>query len=140
MNQLLLLLEQSDQWPMQPDFYVTTMPQLSEMLSKRGRAYVIGECNRHHPIETIKVILRAFRIVFKERPDLIITTGSMPIAMLCLVSKLFGAKVVWVDSVANTERFSMSGRLMIRFADLFLTQWPELARTNPKAEYAGEII
>jgi UDP-N-acetylglucosamine:LPS N-acetylglucosamine transferase len=140
MNQLLLLLEQSHQWPVRPTFYVTTMPELSKMLEKYGRTYVIGECNRHRPLDTLKVIKHAFRIIMKEKPNLIITTGSMPIAMLCLVGKLFGAKVIWIDSVANSERFSLSGRLMIYFSDLFLTQWPMLSEKSSKAEYAGEII
>lgn len=140
MNQLLLLLEQSDRWPVQPEFYVTTMPQLSKTLEKRGRTYVIGECNRRRPFDVLKVLFRAFRITLKEKPDVILTTGSMPIAMLCLTAKLFQAKIIWIDSVANTERFSLSGRLMVHFADLFLTQWPMLAKNCPRAEYVGEII
>ena len=140
MNQLLLLLEQSECWPIQPEFFVTTMPQLSKTLKKKGRTYVIGECNRHHPVETLKVIGRAIRIVLQEKPNIILTTGSMPIAMFCLVAKLFRAKIIWIDSVANTQKFSLSGRLMVHLADLFLTQWPALAERHPKAEYAGEII
>lgn len=140
MNQLLRLLEHADQWGIQPDVYVTTAAEVARKLEKRGRTYMIGECNRKTPVAVLKVISRVFRIAVKEKPDVIITTGSMPLAMLCLAGRLFGAKIVWIDSIANTERFSVSGRLMVHFADLFLTQWPELSKRNPKAKYAGALI
>ena len=140
MNQLLLLLEQCGQWPIQPDFYVTTMPESAKHLEKRGRSYVIGECNRYRPLEAVKVISRAFRIILKEKPDIILTTGSMPIAMFCLIGKLFGAKIVWIDSVANTRRLSMSGRMIRPFANLIFSQWPDVAAGYSNVEYVGEII
>lgn len=140
MNQLLRLLEYAGDWPSKPSVYITTQPELAGKLRKKGKTYVIGECNRHHPFAAVKIIILGFGIMRNDRPDVIITTGSMPIAMVCLVAKLFRKKVVWVDSIANTERFSLSGRLMYVIADLFLTQWPELAAKYPKAEYVGALL
>ena len=140
MNQLLRLLNHTDSWPHQPDFYVTTLDVLAHRLAVKGPVYVIGESNRHHPLRAVRTFIRCIGIAFKERPDVVITTGSMPLALFCLISKLLGAQIVWIDSVANIERFSMSGRLTRTFADLFLTQWLELAEDDQKAEYAGAII
>lgn len=140
MNQLLRLLDHSAAWPGQPAFYVTTLEELAPRLAERGRVYVVGECNRHHPLRAVRTFSRCLKIVRQERPDVVITTGSMPLALFCLIAKLFGARIVWIDSIANIERFSMSGRLVRRFADLFLTQWPELAKKDKKAEYAGAIL
>jgi UDP-N-acetylglucosamine:LPS N-acetylglucosamine transferase len=140
MNQLLKLLEYSHKWPAEPCLYVTTMQELSKKLEKRGKTYVLGECNRHHPLEAMKVFWRGFKIMAMERPDVVITTGSMPIAMMCLSAKLFRIKVVWVDSIANVDRISLSGRLIYYFADLFITQWPELTAKYPKAQFAGAIL
>lgn len=140
MNQLLRLLDHSGNWPFQPSIYVTTQPELAGKLQRRGKTYVIGECNRHHPLAALMIIFRSFGIVWKDKPDVIITTGSMPLVMLCLAAKLCRKKVVWIDSIANTERFSVSGRLMYHFADLFLTQWPKLASQHPKAEFVGTIL
>ena len=140
MNQLLRLLDYSGNWLAQPSIYVTTQPELAGKLQRRGKTYVIGECNRHHPLAALMIFFRSFGILWKDKPDVIITTGSMPLAMLCLAAKLFGKKVVWIDSIANTERFSVSGRLMYHFADLFLTQWPKLASQHLKAEFVGTIL
>lgn len=140
MNELLKLLDSSHNWPYQPSFYVTTLDAVTDKLKRRGQVHVIGECNRRCPMKLFGVFARSLKIVIKHRPDVVITTGSLPLAILCLSAKLFGAKIVWIDSVANIERFSMSGRMMLRFADLFLTQWPELAEKCGKAEYAGSLI
>lgn len=140
MNQLLKLLEHSDLWPIQPDFYVTTLDALAGKLAERGRVYIIGECNRHHPFKAIGTLYRSVRLVLKERPDAVVTTGSMPLALFCALAKLFGARVVWIDSVANMKDLSMSGRLVLRFADLFFTQWPDVAAKYKKAQYAGAIL
>jgi len=140
MNQLLKLLEHTASWPQQPAFYVTTLDELTPLLSERGLVYVVGECNRRHPLRALRTFFRCSRIAIKERPDVVITTGSMPLALFCLTAKMFSTKIVWIDSVANIERFSMSGRLVRHFADLFLTQWPELAKNDSKAEYVGAIL
>jgi UDP-N-acetylglucosamine:LPS N-acetylglucosamine transferase len=140
MNQLLKLLERADPWPVHPSFYVTTMPASAKSFEKKGPTYILGECNRYKPLEAFKVILRSFRIIRKEKPDVILTTGSMPIAMFCLVGRLFGAKIIWIDSIANTRRLSMSGRLIRPFAGLILSQWPDVASGYPNVEYTGEII
>jgi UDP-N-acetylglucosamine:LPS N-acetylglucosamine transferase len=140
MNQLLRLLEVSGNWPVHPSFYVTTLNELAGKLAERGPVYVIGECNRQHPLRALGVLIRSIRVVLKERPNVVITTGSLPLAMICLSAKLFGAKIVWIDSIANIERFSLSGRLVRHFADLFLTQWPDLAEKYENAEYVGAIV
>lgn len=140
MNQLLKLLEFSDDWIVKPSIFITTQAELAGKLRKKGKTYVVGECNRYHPLAAIGIIIKGFSIIGSEKPDVILTTGSMPIAMICLVAKIFRKKVIWIDSIANTERFSLSGRLMYHFADLFLTQWPELAKKYSKAEYIGAIL
>jgi UDP-N-acetylglucosamine:LPS N-acetylglucosamine transferase len=139
-NQLLKLLEMSQSWPQPPSFYVTTLEELAGKLRQKGPVYVIGECNRQCPLKALRVVVRSIKIVIKERPGVVITTGSLPLAILCLVAKLFGAKIVWIDSIANVERFSMSGRLIRPFANLFLTQWPNLIKNHRNVEYAGAII
>jgi UDP-N-acetylglucosamine:LPS N-acetylglucosamine transferase len=139
-TQLLKLLEKSGDWPCQPSFYVTTLEALTDKFSDKGPVYVIGECNRHHPIKALIVLIKSMKLVMKERPDVIITTGSFPLAMVCFFSKLCGAKVVWIDSVANVEKLSMSGNFVRHFADLFLTQWPDITTKYKNVEYAGSLI
>lgn len=78
-------------------------------------------------------------IIFKNRPKVIITTGSAPGLIALRIGKFFGARGVWIDSIANVEELSMSGRRAGAVADLWLTQWEHLARpAGPK--YEGRIL
>lgn len=140
MNQLLQLLEHTNSWPQKPTFFVTTLDILASKLAEKGPTYVLGECNRYQPFRAIRTLICCIVIVLRERPDVVITTGALPLAFFCLISKLLGARIVWIDSIANIEQFSMSGRLVKKFSDLFLTQWPELVKGDEKVEYAGTII
>ena len=140
MNQLLSLLGASDIWPQRPSFYVTTLPQLAEKLEKLGPTFVLGECNRQQPFKAFVIFLKALKLVLSERPDVVITTGALPLAIVCLISKIFGAKIIWIDSIANVEKISMSGALVRRFSDLFITQWPELEKKYSNVKYLGTLL
>ena len=59
--------------------------------------------------------------------SLTITTGVAPGYFAVRIGKWLGARVVWVDSVANAEELSLSGHKAGSFVDLWLTQWPHLA-------------
>lgn len=119
---------------------VSTGLMVQEKLQAIGKTYIVGECNREHPIKTFGVMLKCLKIVWKERPSVILSTGAAAGFLMCFWGKLFGAKVIWVDSIANAEKLSMSGRMIRPFADLILSQWPDVAAKYPKVEYAGEVI
>ena len=119
---------------------VSTGQMVREKLQKLGTAYIVGECNRQHPVKTLMVAIKCLRIIVKERPTLVISTGAASGFLMCFWGKLFGAKVIWLDSIANAEALSMSGRMIRPFADLILSQWPEVAARYPKVEYVGELI
>lgn len=140
MNQLLRLLDASGSWPQSPSIYVTTLETLTEKLAQRGTVYIIGECNRHHPLKALGVLMRSLKVVIKERPDVVITTGSLPLAMVCFFAKISGARIVWIDSIANIKRLSMSGQIVRHFADLCLTQWIELSHKYKNVEYVGALV
>ena len=119
---------------------VTTSRIVAKKLSGHGRTYIIAECNRQHPIRAIGSLFQAVRIVFKERPDVVISTGAEPAFLICITSRLFGGRIVWIDSIANVRRLSLSGKLIRPFADLFLAQWPDLADGEKNIEYTGALL
>jgi UDP-N-acetylglucosamine:LPS N-acetylglucosamine transferase len=127
-------------WSDRSTFWVTTTDIVSGSLGGGGKVYVVGECNREHLFRVIHVLFCCLSIVVKERPDVVISTGAAPGCLMCLLGRLLGARIVWLDSITNVERVSLSGRLVRPFADLFLVQWPELAKKYRGAEYAGTIV
>lgn len=89
---------------------------------------VIPDGNRWNKIKLLRSALGVVFLLFSVKPDVIVTTGAAPGYFGVRFGKWFGARVVWVDSVANAEELSMSGEQAGSFVDLWLTQWPHLAR------------
>ncbi len=137
---LTQLLKLAECWNGYNTFCVTTTEVVREKLGRFGEVYVVGECNRQYPLRVIRVLYRCIRIVLSRRPDVVISTGAAAGCMLCLLGKMLGSKVVWIDSITNVERISLSGRMVRHVADLFLVQWPELTSRYKNVEYAGTLI
>lgn len=89
---------------------------------------VIPDGNRWNKIKLLRSALGVVFLLFSVKPDVIVTTGAAPGYFGVRFGKWLGARVVWVDSVANAEELSMSGEQAGSFVDLWLTQWPHLAR------------
>ncbi|CAB5122971.1 hypothetical protein D3OALGA1CA_2697 [Olavius algarvensis associated proteobacterium Delta 3] len=75
----------------------------------------------------------------KERPDIVVSTGALPGYLGIRLASALGKRTIWVDSIANVEELSMSGQRIGAYADLWLTQWPHLAKENGP-EYAGQVL
>jgi UDP-N-acetylglucosamine:LPS N-acetylglucosamine transferase len=85
-------------------------------------------------------ILKSLYIFLKEKPDVIITTGAHTAVPMCYIAKLFGKKVIYIESFAKTKTASLSGRLIYPIADLFIVQWETMKNVYPKAVYGGSIF
>ncbi|UCE98823.1 MAG: UDP-N-acetylglucosamine--LPS N-acetylglucosamine transferase [Planctomycetota bacterium] len=134
------LLKIVDNWNGYSTFYITTTEVMRNKLRECSKVYVVGECNQQYPIRVIKVLVRCIKVVLRERPDVVISTGAAAGCIVCFLGKLLSAKIVWVDSITNVERISLSGRMVRYIADLFLVQWPELAQRYSNVEYVGSVI
>ena len=137
---LTQLLKLSESWQGYKTFCVTTSEVYRERLQEYGKAYTVGECNREHPLRFILVLIRCIKVMSRERPDVVISTGAAVGCILCFLGKLSGAKIVWLDSITNVERISLSGKMVRYIADLCLVQWPELAEQYSNVEYVGTVI
>jgi len=92
--------------------------------------HVIPDANRWSKLDLLRSAFAIFRLLLRLRPDVVITTGAAPGYFGVRIGKLLGARVVWVDSIANAEELSLSGKKAGSFVDLWLTQWPHLARES----------
>ena len=134
------LLKLKDVWESAECFSITTSPAVKEQLARFGPVYVVPEANRRRPIKAIRVLTRCMKIVCSEQPDVVISTGAAVGCIAGIVGRLTGARIVWVDSIANVERLSLSAYLAKPFADLVLTQWPEVADKYKSVEYVGRVV
>ncbi len=78
-------------------------------------------------------------LYIKIRPKYIITTGTHNAGPMCLLGKLFRSKIIYIETFANRYTKSATGKLVYKFADLFIVQWEELLELYPKAVVGGSI-
>ena len=119
--------------------YVSVYPDYSEELSEH-RYYTVSDITRVSLGRLLVLVPQLVRILLKERPHVVVTTGSAPgLVAIALAKVVTRARTIWIDSIANCERMSTSGMQARRFADEWLTQWPELAKPDgPK--YWGAVL
>lgn len=99
----------------------------------------LPDCNLRTPLRVLSCAWAAWKLVRKERPEIVVSTGAAPGLLALVCGKLRGARTIWIDSVANAERMSLSGRLAHPVADLWLTQWPHVSDKSG-AEYVGAVL
>lgn len=118
--------------------FVTVLKSYSSEVPN-NRFYLVNDANRWNKLRLVSLALKLAWIIGKERPAVVVSTGAAPGYFALLLGRLFGAKTIWIDSVTNIERLSMSGSLVGRYADLWLTQWPHLAKpAGPR--YGGAVL
>jgi len=92
------------------------------------RFYWIVDATRWNKLRLVWMALQIAWILLRVRPHAVVSTGAAPGYFAIRLGKLLGARTVWIDSVANVEQLSLTGQMVGRHTDLWLTQWPHLAR------------
>ena len=131
--------------------YVTTKEGYREDLiadaKRRGqpepRFYRVVDANRWQKFRLLRQLVGILKILIRERPDVIVSTGAAAGFFALKVGKLMGARTIWVDSIANAGAMSLSGQKAGGCADLWLTQWEHLAggdggKKGP--EFRGSVV
>ena len=82
----------------------------------------------------------AWRLLRRNRPDAILSTGAGLAVPFFIVGKLLRIRLVYVESVTRIETISLSGKLVYRLADRFFVQWTQAAEGRHRAAYAGSVL
>lgn len=98
----------------------------------------VPDANKDQKINLIRCFCMVFVKIAVLRPGVIITTGAAPGLMGIVIGRIFGAKTIWIDSVANVEKLSLSGRIAAKIADRVYTQWSHLS--TQKIVYRGNLL
>lgn len=104
--------------------------------------YLIFGSKSNMLLYPFKLIANCFISLFlylKVRPKFIITTGAHTAGPMCCIGKILGSKIIYIESFANIYTKTVTGRLIYKFADLFIVQWESMLKLYPKAKYGGWI-
>lgn len=127
------------------DSFLVTEDTGFQELSFCHRVYHVPQVNRREPlflVKFVKIFFQSIKIVKKENPDCIISTGALAAAPMCMVGKWKGKKVIYIESFARVDSPSLTGKIVykLKLADLFLVQWEEMLEFYPDAVYSGGIF
>ncbi len=92
-----------------------------------------------YPFKFIFNSFRSLKIFLKFKPDYIVTTGAHTSVPMSYIAKLFGKKVIYIETMANLSTKTVTGKLIYPIADLFIVQWESMLKMYPKAKYGGWI-
>jgi UDP-N-acetylglucosamine:LPS N-acetylglucosamine transferase len=118
--------------------FVTTI-ESNRHAVEPSRFYCIEGASIWNKLGLIRMGLQILWILLRERPEIIISTGAAIGYLTIRLGKWFGARTIWIDSIANVDKLSLSGKHVGRYADLWLTQWPQLAKPEGPL-YIGAVL
>lgn len=119
-------------------FYACTDPLQGADLPTAS-FFSVTDYNRSQPIRLMHGVLEMYHLVRRLRPEVVVSTGAAPGLLALLSGRICGAKTIWIDSIANSQKMSMSGLIARKFCHVTLTQWEHLAVDN-RCVYSGSVI
>lgn len=128
--------------------YATTHAGYRKDVSPTGterapRFHVVPDANLSEKGRLVWQLLHVIGVVVRERPHVVVTTGASVGYFALRFGGMLGARTVWVDSIANASELSLAGLRAGPHADLWLTQWPELAggpENGDRPGYRGSVL
>jgi len=127
-------------WKEYSHFWVTFSKPDTQFMLRGERAYwAFSPTNRN-----LKNLARNFylaaKIIPREKPRVIISTGAGVAIPFLYLGRLLGARTVYIESLTRITDLSLTGRLVYPIVHDFFVQWPELAGRYPRARYRGQVV
>lgn len=119
------------------NYFFITYKQEDTIALKEKKYFVIDP--KKNPLGLIKNFFQSAKIIFKEKPDVVFSTGGGCAFFSCFFGKLFGSKIIYLDVYDRINELTLTGKLVYPLADLFLVQWPSTAKKFRKAKYWGAV-
>ncbi len=137
---LTQILKMKDAFRNHDIFFVTYTSSRNKEVSRIAPAYFCRNIG-YHPHLLLWTFFLALRILLRERPQVIFSTGSEIALPFIFWAKLFKIKTFFVESLSCITEPTLTGRLVYPFVDEYWVQWPDmLAVCGPKAKYHGAVL
>lgn len=137
-EQLMMLKPLMDKY----DSFIVTEKTGYSVIKDDRKVYYLNQVNRQEKTFIFKIInntFKSFKIFFKEKPDVIISTGALATIPMCIFAKILKKKIIFIESFAKVTSPTLTGKLVYKFADQFYVQWEQMKEHYPNAIYKGGI-
>ncbi|MGV3004507.1 PssD/Cps14F family polysaccharide biosynthesis glycosyltransferase [Aerococcus urinaeequi] len=98
-----------------------------------------GLKDKKYKSKTLLNLFDSIKIWKKEKPDIVITTGTLVALPMLFLAKLFRKKIIYIETFARVYDGTKAGKLMYKYADLFIYQWEQLEEVYPEGIFGGSI-
>ena len=129
------------------DYYIVTEKTKSNLNLKtkfpKKVSFLTYGTKDHMLTYPFKLLFNCFKSLFiyiQVRPKYIVSTGAHTAGPMCCIGKIFGSKIIYIETFANSKTKSITGKIVYNFADLFIVQWKEMLYLYPDAVYGGWIF
>lgn len=127
-------------WSGHDRFWVTFDKEDANSALENERVYYcFFPTNRNIP-NLLRNTALAFRVLKKERPDVIVSTGAAIAVPFFFIGKIMGTKNVYIEVFDRIDKPTLTGKLVYRVSDLFIVQWPEQQSVYPGSINLGSIF
>lgn len=127
-------------WERNDRFWVTFDKEDSRSLLENERKYWCHYPTNRNVKNLIKNTFLAIKILLKEKPDIIISTGAAPAIPFFYIGKLLGAKLIYIEVYDRIDLPTITGKIVYHITDEFILQWEEQRKMYPKGKFIGGII
>lgn len=123
-------------------FFVTEKTKYNK--NDKKIKYFVKQVNRKEVLfipNMIMIFFKSLHIYFKEKPDVIISTGVLSTIPMLFIGHIFKKKVIYIESFAKINSPTMTGKLIYKkkIANQFYVQWESMLEFYPDAIYKGGI-
>lgn len=127
-------------WKDKDRFWVTFNKEDSRSILENEKKYWCYFPTNRNIKNLIKNTFLAIKILRKEKPDLIISTGAAPAIPFFYLGKLFGAKLIYIEVFDRIDKYTVTGKIVYPITDKFIVEWDEMKKVYPKAINLGSIF
>lgn len=127
-------------WGKHDRFWVTFKKADALSLLKHERTYWAYHPATRNILNLVRNSFLAWKILRRERPDVIVSTGAAVAVPFFYLAKLFRIKTVFIEVYDRIDKPTLTGRLVYPVADAFVIQWPEQKKAFPRGIHIGQIL
>ena len=127
-------------WQEKERFWVTFDKQDAASLLSGEQVYHCYFPTNRNLKNLIRNTILAWKVLGKEKPDLIVSSGAAVAVPFFYLGKLFGAKTVYIEVFDRIDKPTLTGKLVYPVTDRFIVQWEEMKEVYPKAINLGSIF
>ncbi|WP_368646166.1 PssD/Cps14F family polysaccharide biosynthesis glycosyltransferase [Alkalibacterium putridalgicola] len=128
-----------DFWEDKDRFWVTFDKADANSMLKNEKMYPCYFPTNRNLVNLLKNTVLAFKVLVKEKPDIIISSGAAVAVPFFYLGKIMGKKTIYIEVFDRVDAPTLTGKLVYPVTDKFIIQWEELKKVYPKGIYLGGI-